>query len=113
MIALSDDRTVKSVDQAKLREYCSKWVNAKYIVGCAFFSDLLSPCAILSKVLQHDSLDILEAFTSLLRTVQELKKLSSKSPQHWRTYSATLKNITEEDGKKVYQEPAASSTKPC
>ena len=30
LIALSEDRTVKSVDQAKLHGYCSKWVNAKY-----------------------------------------------------------------------------------
>jgi len=36
--------------------------------------------------------------------MQELNKLSSKSPQHWHTYSATLKSITEEDGSKVYQQ---------
>ena len=103
-VALSEDASVKSVDRAKLRGYCTKWVNAKYILGCAFFSDLLSPCAIFSKVLQNDTLDILGAFTSLLRTVQELNKLSSKCPQHWHTYSATLKSMTEEDGKKVYQQ---------
>jgi hypothetical protein len=79
LIALSEDASVKAVDRAKLRGYCTKWLNAKYVLGCAFFSDLLSPCAVLSKVLQNDSLDILGAFTSLLRTEQELNKLSSKS----------------------------------
>jgi len=70
-------------------------VNEKYILGCTFFSNLLSTCAIFSQVLQHNN---------LLRTMQELNKLSSKSPQHWHTYSATLKSITEEDGSKVYQQ---------
>lgn len=62
LIALSEDSSVKPVNRAKLCGYCSKWVNAKYILGCAFFSDLLSPCAIYSKALQHNSLDILGAF---------------------------------------------------
>lgn len=104
LIALSEDSSVKPVDRAKLRGYSTKWANAKYILGCAFYSDLLSPCALYSKVLQNDSLDILGAFTSLLRTVQELNKLSSKSLQQWPTYSSTLKSITQEDGKQLYQQ---------
>ena len=108
LIALSEDRTVKSADQAKLRGYCIKWVNAKYILGCAFFCELLSPCAIFSKVLQHDSLDILGAFTSLLRTIQELDKLSSKSLKHWHTYSTTCKSVTTDDDKKFYQQQCYS-----
>ena len=40
-----------------------------------FFVDLLSPCAILSKVLQENDVDVLEAFTSLLRTVKDVNKL--------------------------------------
>ncbi len=58
-------------------------MNAKYILGCAFYCDLLSPCAIFSKVMQYDSLDVLGAFTSLLRTVKEVNKLSSKRLEHW------------------------------
>ena len=104
LIALSEDSSIKPVDRAKLRGYSTKWANAKYILGCAFYSDLLSPCALYSKVLQNDSLDILGAFTSLLRTVQELNKLSSKSLQQWPTYSSTLKSITQEDGKQLYQQ---------
>ena len=95
LIALSEDASVKSVDRAKLHGYSMKWANAKYILGCAFFSDLLSPCAVFSKVLQNDSLDILGAFISLVRTVQELNKLSSKPLQQWPTYSTTLKSITQ------------------
>ena len=99
LIALSEDSSVKSVDRTKLRGY-SKWSKAKYILGCAFF--VISPCAIFSKILQ-DSLDILGAFTSL-RTIQELAKLSSKSLQQWPNYSATLKNITQNNGSNVYQQ---------
>ena len=104
LIALSEDSSVSAVDRAKLRGYSLKWSNAKYILGCAFFCDLLSPCAVFSKVLQQDTLDILGAFTSLLRTVQELTKLGSRSLQQWPNYTATLKNITREDGSNFYQQ---------
>ncbi len=43
------------------------WVDGKYLLGCAVFVDLLSPCAILSKVMQYDQLDILAALTSVRR----------------------------------------------
>lgn len=36
LIALSEERSVKAVDRAKLKGYCSKWIHAKYILGCAF-----------------------------------------------------------------------------
>ena len=104
LIALSEHNSVKAPDRAKLRGYCMKWTDAKYILGCAFFSDLLAPCAIFSKVLQTDSLDILTAFTSLLRTVQEVDKLCSKTLKQWSTYSATCDNVTEENGEKMYQQ---------
>ena len=103
LIALSEDSSVKSSDQAKLRGYCQKWVNAKYLLGCSFFVDLLSPSAILSKIMQVDNLDVLAAFTSLLKTVKEVDKLSSKSVDQWPTFAATLKKINMEDGKRVYQ----------
>jgi len=75
---LSTDSSVKAVDRAKLQGYLRKWVDAKYLLGCAFFIDLLSPCAIFSKVMQEDDLDVLGAFSSLIRTVKEVNKLSSK-----------------------------------
>ena len=104
LIALSEDVSIKPADRAKLRGYRIKWANVKYIFGCTFYGDVLSPCAVFSKVPQNDSLDILGAFTSLLHTVQELRKLSSKSLQQWPTYSSTLKSITREDGNKLYQQ---------
>ena len=33
---LSEDSSVKPSDRAKLQGYCRKWVDAKYLLGCAF-----------------------------------------------------------------------------
>jgi len=44
LTASSMDSSVKAVDHAKLQGYVRKWVDAKYLLGCAFFVDLLSPC---------------------------------------------------------------------
>lgn len=72
--------------------------------GTIFLCDLLSPCAVFSKILQQVTLDILGAFTSLPHTVQELTKLSPRSLQQWPNYLATLTNITQEDGSNFYQQ---------
>ena len=64
LASLSEDSTANLVDRAKLRGHYLKWTNAKYLLGCAFFVDLLTPCSILSKVMQHDDLDILSVLTN-------------------------------------------------
>ena len=61
---------MKTADKAKLTGYCAQWVNAKYILGCAVFVDVLSPCVILSNVMQYDHLDIFAALASLLRSTK-------------------------------------------
>ena len=48
LASLSQDTTMKSADRAKIVGYYNKWTNAKYLLGCALFIDLLTPCAILS-----------------------------------------------------------------
>ena len=103
ILALSEDSSVKGGDRAKLKGYLTKWINGKYILGCAVFVDLLLPCAIFSKVMQSDEIDILGALNSLLKTVQETEKLASRPLNQWPTFSATLKKFTEEDGIKSYQ----------
>lgn len=103
LATLSEDRSLKAADRAKLTGYYKKWVNAKYILGCALFVNLLTPCAIFSKVMQSDEVDILGALNCLLKTLKETEKLSSKPLDQWPTYAATLGKCTEEDGSKVYQ----------
>lgn len=55
-------------------------------------------------MLQEDDLDVLGAFTNLLRTTKELDRLSSKGLDHWPTYTATLKKLTvTDDGETTFQ----------
>ena len=93
--ALSEDSTVKSIDQAKMRGYYQKWIDGKYVLGCALFIDLLAPCAILSKLMQNDDLDILAALTGLLKSVKDFDKLKSTP---WPTFAATVGKCTLENG---------------
>ena len=99
---LSEDRSVKSVDRAKLKGYFNKWTQAKFLFGCAFFVDLLTPCMIFPKYMQSDEVDILGALSGLLKTLKETDKLASKPLDQWPTYAATLGKCTEA-GDTVYQ----------
>ena len=103
LAALSEDSSVESSDCAKLRGYHTKWIEGKYLIGCAVFVDLLTPCSVFSKVMQSDEVDILAAVTSLLKTMKETEKLRSKPFDQWPTYAATMKKISSEDKEKVYQ----------
>ena len=108
LTTLSEDTSVKSVDRAKLKGYLKKWLNAKYLLGCAAFVDLLTPCSYFSKTLQGDNVDILGALTALLRTIKETNKLRLMSVDQWPTYSATMLKIMEEDSQPTYQLQALS-----
>ena len=101
--SLSEDSSVKSSDYSKLKGYYSKWTDAKHLLGCALFVDLLTPCAIFSKCLQSDEVDILGALNSRLKTLKETDKLASKPLAQWTTYAATLRKCMKEDGKTIYQ----------
>ncbi len=103
LAALSDDPSVKSTDRAKLKGYYMKWTDGQYLLGCAVFTDLLAPCSIFSKVMQSNEVDILAALTSILKTLQETEKLSSKDMEEWPTCAATLKKITREKEDFLYQ----------
>ena len=76
-----------------------QWTKVKCLLGCAFFVDLLMPISILSKTLQNEEIDILEALTSVLRTLEELDKLLSKPVEQWATYKAVIQKCDSE----VYQ----------
>ena len=110
LLALSEDHSVKSSDRAKLRGYCNQWLHAKYLLGCAVFVNILSPCAIFSKVLQSNELDILAALTNLLQTVTETDKLSSLPLAQWPMYSATLKKWRMRMGRKFISASSLSGS---
>ena len=68
------------------------------------FSVIFFFFVLICKVLQQDSLDVLGGFSSLLHTVQELKKLDSKPLLQWPTYSSTLQSFTEERDTVLFQQ---------
>ena len=94
---------MKSADRAKIKGYYNKWTNAKYLLGCALFIDLLSPCAILSKIMQNDSLDILEALSAVLMALKETGILCTMGIDQWPTYALALGKCESKDGKVFYQ----------
>jgi len=81
----------------------NKWTDAKYLLGCAVFVDVLLPCSIFSKTLQADELDIVSALTYLLKTVKEIEILKKKPLSKWDTYTAVVKKVSLTNGKHVYQ----------
>ena len=56
LVALTEDHTVKSSDKQKLKGYVKVWKNAKVLLGCAVFAEILKPFGILSTVLQINNL---------------------------------------------------------
>ena len=78
LATLSEDSSVKPIDSAKFKGYLGKWTDAKYLLGCAMLTDLLTPCAIFFKSMQADKSDILGALRNLLRTVKKNRKLITK-----------------------------------
>ena len=52
LATLSEDVTTKLANRSNLKGYYKKWINAKYLLGCATFCDLLAPCVALSKFMQ-------------------------------------------------------------
>ena len=104
LASLSEDALVPAADRSKLQGYYKKWTDGKYVLGCAVFIDLLGPCVILSKVMQQDDLDILEALTGVLKSTKEVERLSTTPLDEWSTYSTTMKKCTTDtNGKVSYQ----------
>ena len=50
----------------------------------------------LAKVMQSDVIDIVVAFTSLLKKLCEMEKLASKPINQWATYSITCAKLVKE-----------------
>ena len=102
LATLTENSPVKPDDHAKFTMYLGKWMDAKYLLGCALFTDLLLTCATLSKSMHADQLDVLGSLSNLLRTLKETKKLSTRPLEQWPTYATTMK-ITDKNEEKVYQ----------
>ena len=65
---MTEDRSIKRIDRQKLKGYLLKWQCSKFLLGCAFFHDVLKPSSLLCKVLQEDELCVVRAIKSVLET---------------------------------------------
>ena len=97
LIALSEDRSLKSVDRQKLKGYVLRWQKSKFLLGCAFFHDLLRPVGILCKVLQEDELCIVRTVESFMKTKKALDEIKSKGFEDLVTVKKVLGRIQQED----------------
>ncbi len=79
LISLTEDPTVKSVDKQKIKGYVTKWQDSKILFGCAFFYDVLKPCSILSKCLQDEELNIVDAIEAIIKTNKSVSQLKLSS----------------------------------
>ena len=75
LIALIENPSVKSTDKQKLKGYLKLWSDARMILGCALFHDILYPIATLCKSLQTDELCIVTAIEAILRATKIIEKV--------------------------------------
>lgn len=74
--ALIEDRTIKSMDRQKLKGYVLKWKDARILIGCAFYTDILQSPSFLSLKLQNDHLHVVHGLRFILNSHISLKKLT-------------------------------------
>ena len=95
--AMTEDRSIRSVDRQKLKGYLLKWRDAKFLLGCAFFNDLLRPLAILCKVLQENELCVVRAIESVFKVKQLMDKLKTTSFEELPTVKKVLERIQRDE----------------
>ena len=103
LTALSEDRSLKSEDRARLTGYLRKSSDGKVLIGCALYVEVLKPPSLLSMTLQGLDLDILFGMKQILKSTESLKTLKQLDPLEWPTVKQVLQRIQEESGENVYQ----------
>ena len=101
--ALLEDSSVKPTCRQKLKGYILKWRDAKIVLGCAYFHDLLKPASILCKVLQMDEVCIVKAIEAILKTAKNLKKVKDTSFENLTTVKKVISRIKHEGSACTYQ----------
>ena len=97
LVALTEDRTVKSSDKQKLKGYIKVWKNAKVLLGCAVFAEILKPVGILSKVLQNEEICLYQSIESVMKTKKSLEKLKATPFRQLPIVKKVINRIKEEE----------------
>ncbi len=108
LTTLSEDRTVKPEDRARLKGYLKKWMDYRMLYGCALYADILKPVSLLSLSLQGNDLDIVLGIKNILKANVALKNLCKQSVLEWPTvklFNARLKDEPAAPGKSYQGSP--------
>ena len=72
--SLTEDTSVRAVDRQKLVGYVRKWRDAKMLLGCAYFHDVLKSMSVLCKALQSDEICVVRALEAILKTTRAIER---------------------------------------
>ena len=103
LIAIIEDSSEKAVDRQKVKGYILRWQDSKILFGCAFFHDLLKPCATLCKILQEDEICMVQAIESVMKTKKSLEKIKTVELEELPSIKKVLGRIKEEEVGVTYQ----------
>ena len=103
LVTLSEDASLKGPDRARVSGYLKKWSDAKIIIGCAMYIEVLKPPSILSLSLQGSDVDIVFAMKQILKTTDALKSLVQLDPLQWPTVKLLMDSFKDEGIAKTYQ----------
>ena len=97
LAAMTEDCSIRSTDRQKLKGYLLKWRDSKFLIGCAFFHDLLKPIAMPCKVLQEDELCVVRAIECVLKVKLSMDKIKAASFEQLLTVKKVLERAQQDD----------------
>ena len=101
--SLIEDSTVRATDRQKLTGYVRKWRNAKILLGCAYFYDLLKPMSTLCKALQEDETCVVHALEGILKTSRSIDRVKETEVEELPTVRKVCSRVKQESGSCTYQ----------
>jgi len=103
LVALTEDKSIKSTDRQHLKGYLLKWRQAWMIIGCTLYIDALKPASLLSLSLQNDDIDVVQGIKNIVKSHTSLEKLTSQDVVDWPVSKMVLSKLENENGQKIYQ----------
>ena len=103
LTSLTEDVTVRPADRQKITGYIRKWRNAKMLIGCAYFHDVLKPMATLCKALQADEVCVVHALEWILKASKNVQKMKDTDVGELPMVKKVLSRVNENNGTFSYQ----------
>ena len=100
---LTEDKSLKAKDRAKMKGYLRKWSKADMPLLLALFIDLLETPSILSRSFQDDKIDTVQAMRSLSKAKERLDIFDKRSFEKLHVNDLLKRISVDGDGKYSYQ----------